>query len=234
MKYEEMKPEDYRRAKDAVPVAYLPWGAHEWHGLQNPLGTDSLKAHGQCLELCAETGGIVFPPVYCGHLTMKPHMGFDCTLEFSTDCIKLLAREYLDQIADEGFEVIVMVMGHYGPLHVEALQQEIDAFNARQDKCIAWGFPDCVPTDADGFPGDHAAGSETSYMMYFRPELVDLARLPQDHDLTMQEDGIGGSIDPRTGASAKRGRDGTASLVRNVAPRVRELLKEKTGNGELG
>jgi hypothetical protein len=29
MRFEEMKPEDYRRAKDAAPIAYLPWGAHE-------------------------------------------------------------------------------------------------------------------------------------------------------------------------------------------------------------
>ena len=47
MRYEEMKPEDYRRAKEAAPIAYVAWGAHEWHGKQNPLGLDTLKAHGQ-------------------------------------------------------------------------------------------------------------------------------------------------------------------------------------------
>lgn len=227
MRYEEIKPMEYRQAKDAVPVAYLPWGAHEFHGLHNPLGTDSLKAHGMCLELCAETGGVVFPPVYCGHLTMKEYKGFDCTLEFSAECLKLYAREHLNQIADEGFRVIVLVMGHYGQPHVEALIEEIDAFNARQDKCIAWGFPDCAQTDADGFPPDHGFGSETSYMMYFQPGSVDLSRLPADGDVNNMDDhGIGGSIDPRTGASAKRGRDGTNSFVKNTAPRVLELLEK--------
>ncbi|MGB9620498.1 MAG: creatininase family protein, partial [Armatimonadota bacterium] len=106
MRYEEMRPDDCKRARDAAPIAYIPWGAHEWHGRHNPLGLDTLKAHGQCLALCAEAGGVVFPPVYCGHKTMKPHAGFDCTLEFSRECVELLASEYLEQLADEGFKVI--------------------------------------------------------------------------------------------------------------------------------
>lgn len=224
MRYEKMKPEDYRRVRDAAPIAYLPWGAHEWHGVQNPLGLDTLKAHGQCMELCAETGGIVFPEVYCGHVTMKPHKGFDATLEFSKECVELMATEYLEQLASEGFKVIVIIMGHYGSQHVEAIREVVADFNENQDKAIAWAFPDYEMTTADGFHGEHGAAYETSYMMYFHPELVDLTRLPQDRELTADQDGIGG-LDPRSNASAKNGRDGTISLVKNAAPKVRELLE---------
>ena len=223
MRYEEMKPEDYRRARDAAPVAYIPWGAHEWHGLQNPLGLDTLKAHGQCLALCAETGGIVFPHVYCGTATMKGFWKFGCGLEFSEELVRMLAKEHFDQLADEGFKVIVVVMGHYSQEQMDYIRDEAAKFNERQDKCVAWAFPDCEPTTADGFSGEHAACYETSYMMWFRPELVDMSRLPQDRELKFEVDGIMGK-DPRCCASAKNGRDGTDSLVRNVAPRVRELL----------
>ena len=227
MRFEETKPEDYQRAKEAAPVAYVPWGAHEWHGRHNPLGLDTLKAHGQCMALCAETGGVVFPEVYCGHSTMKPHAGFDCTLEFSAQCVRLLATEYLYQLADEGFKVIVILMGHYGGPHIDAIREVAEDFNESQDKAVAWAFPDYEPTADEGFPGEHGACFETSYMMWFRPELVDLTRLPEEGDLDMKIQGIGGK-DPRTSASPKTGRDGTNVLVKNAAPRILELLREQT------
>lgn len=158
--------------------------------------------------------GVVFPAVYCGHKTMKPYMSYDCTLEFSLDCLKMLAREYLTQLAEEGFRVIVIVMGHYSGEQVQTL------------KAVAWAFPDNEVTHDDGFSGDHAALGETSYMLYFRPELVDLARLPTDRPLSLQEDGITGA-DPRDAASAKIGHDAANSFVRNAAPRILEMLAAK-------
>ena len=226
MRYEFTKPDEYRAIKATVPIAYLPWGAHEWHGLHNPLGLDTLKVHGICRALCAETGGIVFPQIYCGHQTMKPYAGFDATLEFSPECVTMLAREYLAQLAEEGFKVIVILMGHYGGEHQKAIQEVVLEFNGAQDACIAWAFPDYEPTKDEGFPGDHAGASETSYMLHFHPELVDLSRLPQDRALSIDVDGIGG-LDPRTNASAERGREGLRILVKNAVPRILELLRRR-------
>ena len=229
MRYELAKPEDYRSAKEAAPIAYVPWGAHEWHGLHNPLGLDALKVHGICLALCEKTGGVVFPPIYCGHQTMKPYAGFDATIEYTKQCVQLLATETLNQLADEGFKVIVLVMGHYGPLHRDALREVIADFNENQGGAVVWGFPDYEPIEAEGIRGDHAAQTETSYMMLFHPESVDLGRLPQEGELDMMKDGVGG-VDPRAGnASAQFGAHALSLLVRNAAPRILELVKEKTG-----
>jgi len=219
-----MKPEDYRRARDAAPIAYIPWGAHEWHGKHNPLGLDTLKAHGQCMALCSETGGVVFPQVYCGYSTMKTHSGFDCTLEFSRDCVKLLASEHLSELADDGFRVIVILMGHYGGLHQETIREAVAEFNAGRTGCVAWAFPDYEPTTEDGFPAEHAACFETSYMMWFRPELVDLTRLPREGELDNQSEGIYG-LDPRGNASPSKGREGVNSLIANAAPRILKMLE---------
>ena len=227
MRYEFTKPAEYRAAKEKAPIAYLPWGAHEWHGFHNPLGLDTLKSHGQCLALCAETGGIVFPPIYCGFNTMKTYKGFDATLEFSRDCVKTLVGEYLQNLADEGFKVIVILMGHYGGEHQKAIQEVVTEFNGSEDGCVAWAFPDYEPTKDEGIPGDHAGRSETSYMLHFHPELVDLSRLP-DRELTIEEDGIGGT-DPRE-ATPERGRDATNILVKNAAPKVVALLEQLTGD----
>lgn len=59
MRFEEMKPDDYRRAKEAAP-----------------------RPEGSC-----------FPRSTAGIWQSKPHAGFDCTLEFSAECVKLLVRE---------------------------------------------------------------------------------------------------------------------------------------------
>lgn len=221
MRYEFSKPAEYRRMKETVPIAYIPWGAHEWHGVHNPLGLDTMKAHGMCLALCAETGGVVFPAVYCGTHTMKPYRGFDCTLNFSAECVRILADQYLDQLADEGFKVIVILMGHYGADHQAVLKSAVEDFNARQDKAVAWAFPDYEMTVDDGIKGDHAGATETSYMLFLHPELVDLSRLPH-RDIELDVDGIGGQ-DPRQ-ASSKLGRDGINALVKNAAIKVNELL----------
>jgi len=228
MRYELLKPEEYRAARDAAPIAYLPWGAHEWHGLHNPLGLDTLKVHGICLALCQATGGIVFPPVYCGHQTMKPYAGFEATIEYSKECVQLLAKETLEQITDEGFRVIVLPMGHYGPLHVDALNEVVNEFNATHEQAVVWAFPDYAPLKDEGIRGDHAAQTETSYMLLFHPESVDLSRLPEGGELDMFREGVDG-VDPRGGnASAEFGRNALELLVKNAAPRILSLLKSKT------
>jgi len=229
VRYELAKPEDYRAAKAAAPIAYVAWGAHEWHCLHNPLGLDALKAHGICLAMCEETGGVVFPPIYCGHQTMKPYAGFDATIEYSRECVQLLATETLDQLADEGFRVIVLVMGHYGPKHVAALQAVIADFNERQDRAFVWGFPDYEPLKAEGIRGDHAGQTETSFMMLFHPGTVELDRLPEEGELDMMKDGVDG-VDPRDGnASAEFGAKALDAFIRNAAPKVLSLLADLNG-----
>lgn len=224
MRYELARPEQYTAAKEDAPIAYIAWGAHEWHGLHNPLGLDTLKAHGICLALCEETGGVVFPPIYCGHQTMKPYAGFKATIEHSRECVQLLARNTLEQLRDEGFRVVVLVMGHYGPRHVEALNEVVEEFNARQSDTVVWAFPDYTPIKSEGFRGDHAGQTETSYLMYFHPDLVDLSRLPKDGELDMFKDGVDG-VDPRSEASSEFGRQVLDALVRNAVPKIVEMLK---------
>ena len=66
-------------------------------------------------------------------------------------------------------------------------------------------------------------------MMWFRPELVDMTRLPLEErpeSSTSRSQGIGGK-DPRGNASAKMGRDGVNVLVKNAVPKILELLESK-------
>lgn len=231
-RYEWLRPADYRRMMEEVPIAYLPWGAHEWHGLQNSLGLDSLKAHFLCMELAERIGGVVFPPVYCGHATMLRHAQ-DCTLEFPIELVEQMARHYFLQLRREGFKVCVTVMGHYGRDHLTAIQRMAEwvthdfegAFKVIARPDHNWTSPE--------LPGDHAGANETSYMMHFAPESVDLSLLPSVQDrpkLKTRDDGIGGT-DPRTEASADRGRRQLELLLSRAEPEIRAALAELQSKG---
>jgi creatinine amidohydrolase len=229
MNYIEMKPHDIDRVLATRPIAIIPWGSHEWHGKHCAIGLDTLKCYGQALAICRETGGVVLPPVYCGFQTMKPHAGFKHTLEFRRETVKDLARQYLEQLRDEGFKVICIIMGHYGHKHVRAIKEVRQDFIEDYPDVRVWAFTDYEPTMDEGFGGDHAGVNETSLLMYLRPELVDLSLLPQGDDIDWRAEGIGtGSADVRKEASPERGKQILDILVRNASQRINALLGELT------
>ena len=43
--YELLRPSEVKSLQKQCLVAYIPVGSLEWHGVQNPLGTDGLKAY---------------------------------------------------------------------------------------------------------------------------------------------------------------------------------------------
>ncbi len=224
-RYELLRPGQVREILKTRPLAYLPWGSHEWHGTQNPLGTDSIKAHKLC-ELAAEqTGGIVFPLIYLGHQTMKPGGGFRQTFEFSETLIALTAKEYLEQLVDEGFKVIVVLFGHYGSVHMNIIHRVIDAFCAAHPEVRITAFADFEMTQQDGYGGDHAGKNETSYMLRFFPEYVDLDTLPPPEAFDAMKEGVHGGYPP-VDASAELGQKQTDSFLANLVPHVNQLLAE--------
>jgi len=66
LRYEEMLPHEIRQARQARPIAYLPLGTLEWHGPQNAVGLDGLKAHALCCRFAEAHGGIVMPTIFWG------------------------------------------------------------------------------------------------------------------------------------------------------------------------
>jgi len=223
MRYEEMKPGDISRVVRACPVAYLPWGAIEWHGLHAPVGLDALKAHHMALALCEATGGLVLPPVYCGYQTVKPRRGFTHTFEFSKGLVRRHLFEWLENLYEESFRVMVIVMGHYGPKHVEAIRAGVGDFGERHKYPRVLAITDYDPASWVGVKGDdHGGKNETSLMMYYRPELVDLSLLPPGRWDREHE-----GCDPDAGqATAAHGEMLARTFVEQAAAKVRELLEE--------
>jgi creatinine amidohydrolase len=223
-KYEELRPGQIEAIRKEVSIAYLPWGALEWHSYHAPVGLDCIKAHGLCQALAEQTGGVVLPPVYVGTDTIKPFKGFKHSIEHSANTVITLCQEFLTQLADEGFRLIILVTGHYGEGHTNALNTAVDTFCRNNPEVGVWAFPDSEPLQGL-FPANHAARGETSFQLLFRPELVDFSKLP-DRETTLDDDGVWGE-DPRK-ASIAEGEEMLQAFLNNAVPRINRLLEEYT------
>lgn len=206
-----MRPGQLEAAARKFPVVYVPFGLIEWHGRHLPLGNDALKAHG-ILVKCAETfGGVVYPPVYF-------HSGFE-----QAHLLPVLTHLF-EGLKKTGFRVIIGVSGHN-------VRDQIDMINKALEPVVGdgtaagiglWEITLSRSAESDT---DHAAKWETSNMMFFYPDLVDLAELghePMNLDMKPPH-GIGG-LDPREHASAKVGERNVELASQAIGKKAQELL----------
>jgi creatinine amidohydrolase/Fe(II)-dependent formamide hydrolase-like protein len=166
--------------------------------------------------------------MYAGHATIKSILPFNHSIEISADTVRTLAMEYLRQIAQLDFRVIVLMTGHYSEAHVVVLNEAAQVIGAEVPATKIWAFADKDPLDGQ-FPANHAARGETSFQMRFDPDLVDLTELPQDRIATLENDGVWGE-DPRL-ASAEEGERMVELFLAKTVPRVLLLLRDATAAG---
>jgi creatinine amidohydrolase len=206
-----MRPGQLEAAGRKFPVVYVPFGLIEWHGRQLPLGNDALKAHGILVKCAEKYGGVVYPPVYF-------HAGFqqEHLVPVLTDLFTRLKRT--------GFRVILGVSGHNVRQQIEMINQALTPVTA-DGTVAALGLWEITLSQGPESNTDHAAKWETSNMMFFYPELVDMAELgegPLNLDMKPPS-GIGG-LDPRKHASAKVGERNVELAADAIGRKARELL----------
>jgi creatinine amidohydrolase len=226
MRYEELLPAEFNEILQTTPVAYLPGGALEWHGHHMALGNDGLKAHGILSRIADEAGGVLLPPVWCGFDTLKldSHGQFPLTLEFRRQTVMQLLTEYLEQLSDIGFKLVVVLSGHYGPPHIAALVEAANLFTIWQTErqTRVWIIPEYDLVTDLNYRGDHAAKWETAILMHLRPDLVDISRL--DDSTAGENGGILGE-DPRFSATPELGEHIVSAIVQRLANRVQNYLE---------
>jgi creatinine amidohydrolase len=243
VRYHLLRPDQIVARRKAFAVAYIPIGTIEWHGVQNPVGADTLQAEGIAIRCAEKGGGLVFPPLYYGenrseslmeanehHRPMiaekmeLPPGNFDPSrmpftpMEQDINYHKLLVH-ILAEVESLGFQVAVLVAGHY-PL-IDHARAAVSQFNQKRlnkfQGMIAWAFVDYLLVE-DVYPGagDHAGGWETSHVMALHPEMVDLDLLPPKGEPIT---GTIWSMDPHD-SSAEFGQ---ATIDKAVAVAVREV-----------
>ena len=245
VRYEEMLPREVVAARKRCPVAYVPCGGIEWHGLHNCLGLDTVKIHAMAMRCAEQIGGLCFPALFYGepreHYLMEanhdpesqiaanmelPLENFapgymDERLEDADARYMRLLMHILKQLRSLGFKVIVIMAGHYPLLNHARAACELFNLETRR-AATAWactGYElvrDEIPT-----AGDHAAAWETSLMMVLRPDLVDLSQQPTDPNAKLV--GVSGR-DPRQHASVDYGQQGLDLIIERMREKIKELL----------
>ncbi|MDO8684486.1 MAG: creatininase family protein [Armatimonadota bacterium] len=248
VRYHMLRPEQIVARRKECPVAYIPIGTLEWHGVHNPLGADTLQAEGIAIRCAQEGGGLAFPPLYYGesrsealmeanagdrHLIaekmgLSPENFNPEKLPFTPTEQVLNYNKLLLHILAEaetlGFKVGVLVAGHY-PL-IDHARAAALLFNQRRygnkERMLAWAFVDYALVD-DKFPiaGDHAGGWETSHVMALHPQTVDLSLLPPRGEPLI---GVGFRIDPRD-STAEFGNETIEAAVDVAIKEVRHRLE---------
>lgn len=228
-RYERLMPAEIEQIHSTHPVAYLPWGALEYHGKHAAVGLDGLKAHGLCVGLAQAAGGLVLPPIYVAANTIKFAPGLEHkrhSLNFSEATLRVLAREHFAQLADEQFRVVFTLCGHVGQPHYDIIKEEAAAFNAANagTKVIATSETDLI--DKSIVIVNHAALGEVSFLMHTDPDCVDLSRLPADRVPSLEQDAVWGP-DPRPSSAAK-GAAYTRAFVAAAAKLIHTTLAQAT------
>ncbi|MFZ9683150.1 MAG: creatininase family protein [Cephaloticoccus sp.] len=228
-RYERLMPAEIEQIHATHPVAYLPWGALEYHGKHAAVGLDGLKAHGLCVELAQAAGGLVLPPVYVAANTIKFAPGLEHkrhSLNFSEATLRVLAREHFAQLADEKFRVVFTLCGHVGQPHYDIIKEEAAAINGTHTgtQVIATSETDLI--DKSIVIVNHAALGEVSFLMHTDPDCVDLSRLPADRVPTLEQDAVWGP-DPRP-ASAAKGATYTRAFVTAATRLIQTTLAQIT------
>jgi creatinine amidohydrolase len=207
-----MRPGQLEAVARKFPVVYVPFGLIEWHGKHLPLGNDALKAHGILVKTAERFGGVVYPPVYF-------HEGFDrkALVPVLTDLFERLKRT--------GFRVIIGVSGHNVQGQIDMMNQALEPVVA--DGTVAGvGLWEVTLSRGQESGTDHAAKWETSNMMFFYPDLVDMSELgtgPLAPNMK-PPDGIGG-LDPRVHASAQVGRRNVELAAEAIGKKAKQLLE---------
>jgi len=232
VRYNMLRPGQIVERRNACPVAYIPIGTLEWHGVHNPVGADTLQADGLAVLAARQGGGLAFPPLYYGESRVESLMDANAAdreqiaagmelpsdnflpdrhpfgaMEQALNYQKLLIH-ILAEVESLGFKVGVLVAGHY-PL-IDHARAAVQLFTkryyspAQRHGMVAWAALDYLfVADKYDCAGDHAAGWETSHLLALHPETVDLSLLPPKGRPLV---GVGGKMAPQD-ATAEFGRE---------------------------
>ncbi len=207
-----MRPGQLEAALRKFPVVYVPFGLIEWHGRHLPLGNDALKAHAILVKCAEQYGGVAYPWQWL-------HAGFNL------EHLVPVYAELFDRLKKTGVRVIIGVSGHNIKEQVQMIEDALAPVTA-DGTCAGMGMWEVTLSRGEESNTDHAAKWETSNMMFFYPDRVDMAELG-DGPITLDMSpphGIGG-LDPREHASAEVGRRNVELAAAAIGSKARELLE---------
>lgn len=181
---------EFNQRKDE-DVVILPIGSVEQHGPHLPLSTDTIISEGFAEILGEHINGIVMPSINYGYKSQPASGGgplFPGTIDLNGLTLINLVKDIIEELIRDGIKKIAIVNSHFE--NQAFLLEAIDLVSKcmpEGTKIIMMSWWDLISQetidkifDEVPFPGwalEHAAITETSLILKFRPELVHMDRL---------------------------------------------------------
>lgn len=182
-RWDELVASDFPKALErSSRTCILPIGILEKHGPHSPIGTDLIHVREWAAHAVKLEYAVVFPDYFYGQINEARHQ--PGTFALPSRVIYDLLEATCDEIARNGFDKIIILNGHGG--NPEFLRFFMQSFlNKRHNYAVYLYSPQ---NDADYMTdyrkmhksptaGDqHAGESETSTLLYYRPDLMRMDR----------------------------------------------------------
>lgn len=230
-------------------IAILPWGATEPHNLHLPYLTDAILSHDVAVDAACKAhelygiNAMVMPPVTLGSQNPgQRQLKFCVHSRYETQ--KAVLTDIVASLYTQGIRRLLIINGHGGNTFKNMIRD------------LAVDLPDMLIATSEWFkvlpardyfdnPGDHADELETSVMMHYHPELVNLdeagpgkaggfkadtlrrgvAWLPRRWDAVSRDTGIGSPA----AATAEKG----ARYVNDAAIIYAELIRDLCNDSDM-
>ena len=194
---EHMDAFTYRELVKEGAIGFVPVGALEQHGSHMAMNVDQVLTKHMAGDTAEQVGGIVAAPIVYGYKSQqRSGGGFHLTGTTSLDANTLICivRDVTRNLAEDGIKKIVYMNGHYENYQfifegVDLALRELRMEGIDDVKVMLmsyWDFVDDETIDRlypEGFTGwdlEHAGVMETSLMLLWYPELVDMDRIFPD------------------------------------------------------
>ncbi len=168
------------------PIVIVPLGSLEEHGPHLPLGTDTIQVEEILRIVEKETNVFIAPAINYGVCrSTEQHIG---TVGISPTTLRLLTKDLLGALMNQGFKAIFFISGHAGKLHSFSVIEACEEFLKDNHNVRIFYFSELELISNDVFSfietsyDSHAGEIETSRMLYINPSLVkgDFKKLAPD------------------------------------------------------
>lgn len=172
---EFMTVREMEEALKKTRTVILPMGVIEQHGYHLPLNTDVYNAYEIAKRVAPVAGCVVAPPITYS-FSGGELLG---TTDISPQTLSQILVDLILSLANQGFQNIIVFLGHGGSENRQATADAADMFyrryrRYRDIRIAAVNFTDIAPSIQELFAVQdyHAGWLETALMLYWHPELV--------------------------------------------------------------